>query len=496
MSSLKTLGIDLGTSSVKLLLMEADGRIVKTVSGSYDLFFPHSGWSEQNPEDWFRVTKECIREIMAGIPKEDVKAISFGGQMHGLVLLDESDRVLRPAILWNDGRTEEESRELNEVYGRERLEKDTGNMSFAGFTAPKILWVKRHEKEIFDKIRSILLPKDYLAFCFTGVKATDPSDASGTLYYDPRKGVWSKDMLDYLGIEESFLPEIHYGYEVIGKLRATVAEETGLSKETLVTIGAGDNAAGAVGTGAVGSGKLMLSLGTSGTLFYTMDHFPELSNRAIHAFRHTDGSFHLLACMLSAASAYDWWMKDILLDSDFRKDQEGMTELGRNSVFFAPYLMGERSPHNNAFARAAFFGMSRDTTRKDFSQAVMEGVAFGLKSSYKIAREAGERPKAARLSGGGAKSPVWRRMMASIFDLPMERVASEEGPSYGAAMLAAVGAGYYKTVEEAANAITRVVETVEPEKELVKLYEEQFAFFEELYPAMKDLYDKLRERQI
>ncbi len=482
------IGVDLGTSAVKLLLMDEKGEIRKIVSKEYPLYFPHPGWSEQNPEDWFLKTVEGIKELTAECEKSQVAGISFGGQMHGLVALDGEDRVIRPAILWNDGRTGEETDYLNEVIGKDKLSEHTANIAFAGFTAPKILWMKKHEPENFAKIRKIMLPKDFLAYKLSGVFCTDVSDASGMLLLDVKNRCWSKEMLDICGISEKQLPKLYESFQAVGTLRPEIAEELGLSGQVKVIAGAGDNAAAAVGTGTVGEGMCNISLGTSGTVFISSKSFGVDENNALHSFAHADGNYHLMGCMLSAASCNKWWNEDILKTKDFAAEQAQITRLGENNVFYLPYLMGERSPHNNPDARAMFIGMSMDTTREDMTQAVLEGVAFALRDSLEVAKSLGIRIERTKICGGGAKSPLWKKMIANIMNLKVDVIESEEGPALGGAMLAAVGCGEYPDVETIAEKLVKVVDTVEPEDELVAKYEEKYQKFKKIYPAVKELY--------
>ena len=482
------IGVDLGTSAVKLLLMNENGEIKKIVSKEYPLYFPHPGWSEQQPEDWFTRTMEGIRELVTESDRTQVAGISFGGQMHGLVVLDRDDRVIRPAILWNDGRTGEETEYLNQTIGKEKLSEYTANIAFAGFTAPKLLWMRKHEPDNFAKISKIMLPKDYLAYRLSGSFCTDVSDASGMLLFDVKNRCWSEEMLEICGIKSEMLPEIHESYEVTGKLKPEIADGLGLADTVKVVAGAGDNAAAAVGTGTVGDGRCNISLGTSGTVFISSRKFGVDSGNALHSFAHADGSYHLMGCMLSAASCNKWWNEDILKTGDFAAEQAGITGLGENPVFFLPYLMGERSPHNDPDARAMFIGMSMDTTREDMTQAVLEGVAFALRDSLEVARGLGIDIRRTKICGGGAKSPLWKRIIANVLDLNVDVAAVEEGPAMGAAMLAAVGCGEYASVEEAAEKIVRVVDTIEPEPELVEKYEKKYQKFRMLYPAVKGIF--------
>lgn len=487
------IGVDLGTSSVKLLLMEEDGTVVKTVSKEYPISFPKPGWSEQNPYDWYEKSVEGIREMTADIDQEQVAGISFGGQMHGLVILDENDEVIRPAILWNDGRTTKECDYLNHFIGKEKLSQYTANIAFAGFTAPKLLWVKENEPDYFKRIRKVMLPKDYLAYRFSGVHCTDVSDASGMLLFDVKNRCWSDEMLNICQIPKEYMADVYESYECVGSLTEEAAKELGLTTNVKVIAGAGDNAAAAVGTGTVGDGMCNISLGTSGTIFISSRNFGVDSNNALHSFAHSDGHYHLMGCMLSAASCNKWWLDDIIGTNDYAKEQSEITEdmLGNNKVFFLPYLMGERSPHNNPAARATFTGMSMDTTRADMTQAVLEGVAFAIRDSFEVAKSLGIHITETKICGGGAKSPLWRKMIANILNIKVHVLDKEEGPSLGAAMLAAVGTGKYENVESAASRIVHIVSTVEPDPEIAARYEEKYQQFKQIYPALKPVFDSI-----
>lgn len=480
------IGVDLGTSAVKLLLMNEAGHIEKIVSREYPLSFPHSGWSEQNPYDWYDKTLDGLKELLSECDKSLVDGISFGGQMHGLVTLDAQDEVVRPAILWNDGRTTEETAYLNEQIGRERLTGYTANIAFAGFTAPKILWMQKNEPDLWAKVKKIMLPKDYLAYRLSGTFCTDYSDASGMLLMDVKNKCWSKEMMEICHVSREQLPDLYESFEVVGTLKKEIASELGVPETVKVIAGAGDNAAAAVGTGTVGANHCNLSLGTSGTLFVSSDKFGVDEHNALHSFAHADGGYHLMGCMLSAASCNKWWMDEILKTKDYAGEQKGIQTLGENQVFYLPYLMGERSPHNNPDARAMFVGMSMDTTREDMTLAVLEGVAFGLRDSLEVARSLGIRIDSSRICGGGAKSPLWRQIIAAVMNVKLEIIESEEGPGYGTAILAAVGCGTFESVERACEKLVKVIDTVEPDPELVQKYEEKYQKFKQLYPIMKN----------
>ena len=486
------IGIDLGTSAVKLLLMDSEGNIKNIVSKEYPLYFPHPGWSEQKPEDWYEQTMAGIVELLEGADKSQVAGISFGGQMHGLVILDENDEVIRPAILWNDGRTTEECDYLNNVIGKEKLSEYTANISFTGFTAPKILWVKNKEPENFARIKKIMLPKDYIAYKLTGVHCTDVSDASGMLVFDVKNRQWSKEMCDICGITVDQLATCYESYEAVGNVLPEIAAKLGIPETTKVAAGAGDNAAAAVGTGTVGDGMCNISLGTSGTIFISSKNFGVDKFNALHSFAHADGSYHLMGCMLSAASCNKWWMDEIIKTKDYGAEQAGIEKLGENHVYFLPYLMGERSPHNDPAARGTFVGITMDTTREDMTQAVLEGVAFALRDSFEVAKELGIKIERTKICGGGAKSPLWKKMIANILNIKVDVIESEEGPALGGAMLAAVACGEYASVEEIAAKIVKVVDTVEPTPELAAKYEERYQQFKQIYPALKPVFQVIR----
>lgn len=483
------IGVDLGTSAVKLLLMDGGGHIEKIVSKEYPLYFPQPGWSEQKPEDWYAQTMEGLKELLSECDRSQVAGISFGGQMHGLVILDKDDNVIRPALLWNDGRTFEECDYLNNVIGKDKLSEYTANISFTGFTAPKILWIKNKEPENFKKIEKIMLPKDYIAYRLSGVHCTDVSDASGMLLFDVKNRCWSKEMLKICGVKESQLAKVYESYEAVGTVLPDIAKELDIPASCKVVAGAGDNAAAAVGTGTVGDGMCNISLGTSGTIFISSKDFGVDANNALHAFAHADGHYHLMGCMLSAASCNKWWMDEIIGTTDYAAEQKAIDKLGENHVYFLPYLMGERSPHNNPNARGTFIGMTMDTSRADMTQAVLEGVAFALRDSFEVARSLGLHITRTKICGGGAKSPLWKKIIANVLNVKVDVIESEEGPGYGGAMLAAVACGEYASVKEAADALVKVIDTVKPDEDLVLKYEKRYQQFKEIYPACKPLYD-------
>ncbi len=488
------IGIDLGTSAVKLLLVSADGRILNTVTKEYPLYFPHPGWSEQNPADWWNACVDGIRELMQGFDASDVKGIGCAGQMHGLVALDENDNVIRPAILWNDGRTQKETDYLNNVIGKDVLSQRTANIAFAGFTAPKILWMKENEPELFEKISKIMLPKDYINYRLTGVFATEYSDAAGMLLLDVKNKRWSEEMMRDCFVKASQLPELKESFEAAGTLSSEAAKLLGLGEDVKVVAGAGDNAAAAVGTGTVGDGDCNISLGTSGTIFISSDKFAVDSFNALHSFDHANGKYHLMGCILSAASCNKWFCDEILGTKDYAAQQADITDekLGANNVYFLPYLMGERSPLNDTDARGTFIGMSMDTKRADMVQAVLEGVAFAIRDNFEIAKALGIKIEKSKLCGGGAKSPLWRKIIANVLGIPLEIPQAEEGPGYGGAMLAMVGCGEYKDVNACAEALVRTKEVIMPDEAIASRYELQYNKFRGIYPSVKELFKTLK----
>lgn len=487
------IGMDLGTSAVKLLLMDEHGAVKNIVSKEYPLYFPRPGWSEQDPADWISAIEAGVPELLSGEDRRQVRGIGIGGQMHGLVALDQNDQVIRPAILWNDGRTAGEVEYLNDVIGKDRLSQYTANIAFAGFTAPKLLWMRKYEPGSFGKIEKVMLPKDHINYWLTGVHCTDVSDASGTLLFDVRRKRWSEEMLSICGVQESWMPGIYESYEKVGTVLPSVAEKLGLPGDVTVAAGAGDNAAAAVGTGTVGEGACNISLGTSGTIFISSREFRVDERNALHSFAHADGNYHLMGCMLSAASCNKWLMEDIFRTEDYSGEQARIAEskLGRNHVYFLPYLMGERSPINDTNARGTFTGITMDTSRADLTQAVLEGVAFGIRDSLEVARAQGIAVERSKICGGGAKSPLWKRIVSNALNIKLDIVGSEQGPGMGGAMLAMVADGIYPSVQAVCDSLVHTVDTVEPDAELSALYETRYRQFSRIYPAMKDLFPQI-----
>ena len=488
------IGIDLGTSAMKLLLVDEQGSIINAVTKEYPLEFPQPGWSQQNPEDWKTALFEGVPELLQGFDASQLAGIGCGGQMHGLVVLDAQDNVIRPAILWNDGRTDKQVDYLNGVIGKEKLSKLTANIAFAGFTAPKILWMQENEPENFAKISKIMLPKDYINYILTGVHGCDYSDASGMLLLDVEHKCWSEEMLRICGVTESQMPRLFESWEVVGTVPADIAQKLGIPAGVKIVAGAGDNAAAAVGTGVVGNGGCNISLGTSGTIFVSAKDFRVDPNNALHAFAHADGGWHLMGCMLSAASCNKWLCDEILQTKDYAAEQVPITDdkLGNSHVYFLPYLMGERSPINDTNARGTFIGMSLETTRADMVQAVLEGVAFAIRDSFEVARSIGVEIPVTKICGGGSKSPLWRKIFANVLGIPLQIVKTEQGPGYGGALLAMTGCGCYESVQACADALVEVTDTVLPDPELTARYEKAYQKFKMIYPACKELFANMR----
>ena len=488
------IGIDLGTSAMKLILTDACGCIYNTVTKTYPLEFPKSGWSQQDAEDWKTALFEGVPELLDGFDASLVKGIGCGGQMHGLVVLGENDNVIRPVILWNDSRTEKQVEFLNREIGKDKLSLWTANIAFAGFTAPKLLWMKENEADNFARIAKIMLPKDYINYILTGVHSCDYSDASGMLLLDVEHKCWSKEMLNICSVSESQLPRLFESYDCIGTVIPEVAEKLGIPDTVKVCAGAGDNAAAAIGTGVVGEGGCNISLGTSGTVFISSEKFNADNNNALHIFAHADGGYHLMGCMLSAASCNKWLLENIFETADYECEQNliDSEKLGENPVFFLPYLMGERSPINDTNARGTFIGMAMDTKRADLTQAVLEGVAFAIRDMVEVAYGMGIEINSSKICGGGAKSDLWKHIISNVLNIELRVPATEQGPGMGGAMLAMVACGEYDDVEAVCKKLVSVASVVKPEPDLAAKYEKQYRKFKKIYPALKDIFTQIK----
>lgn len=482
------LGIDLGTSAVKLLLLDKNGKIVKTVSKEYGVNYLNSNWAEQNPEEWWSAVCHGLKDILDENIKEELKSISFSGQMHGLVVLDEEDKVIRPAIIWCDQRTEKECIELNSLPW---LGKVTGNQALTGFTAPKILWLKNNEYENFQKIKKIMLPKDYIAYKLSKIHGIDVSDASGTLILNVLERKWAKEMIEYLGIREENLGKVFESMEVIGNIDKEIAKSFGINEDVKIVIGGGDQAVGAVGVGAIKEGIISVALGTSGVVFSSTDEYRADKNYRLHSFCDANGKYHQMGVMLSAAGAFKWWVEDVNESKDYGYYNEiaEKVEVGSKGLYFLPYLIGERTPHNDSNIRGSFIGLTHNHKKGEMTRAVLEGVAFALRDSFELLKEMDIKIEKIRVSGGGAKSLLWKQILADVLGKPVISIDSAaEGPALGAAILAAVGTRRYESVEKACKDIINEVETCEPNLENVIIYDRKYKKFKRLYPMLKEFY--------
>lgn len=492
------LGIDLGTSSVKIVLMDEEGKVAASISKDYPINYPKKNWAEQNPEDWWNSTKEGIRELIAtiGTKADEIKGIGLSGQMHGSVLMDKQGKVLMPAILWCDQRTQEQCEYITEKLGQAALSKHTGNKALPGFTAPKILWIKKYLPDVFEKTAHLLLPKDYIRYKLTGEYATEVSDASGTLMFDVENRKWSKEITEFIGLCGDVLPQCFESFEVTGKVSRKAAEETNLRQGIPVVGGGGDQAAGAVGTGAVKSGIVSVALGTSGVVFASQDTYNVDEQNRLHSFCHANGRWHVMGVMLSAASCLKWWAEEICKVDEKKGFDELLSEAegvnsASNGIIFLPYLMGERTPYPDPDARGSFIGLNITHDRGYMTRAIIEGVSFGLRDSLEIIKTLGIPVKEVRVTGGGARSKLWRRTLADIFDTNVNMINATEGPAYGAAILAAVGTGQFASVEEACDELIKVTESVEPVEENKKRYDEVYEIYKDMYPVLSQTFHKL-----
>lgn len=491
------LGIDISTTGAKALLINNEGEVVSSATTALALSTPRPLWSEQNPRDWWDGVAASIRQALAqaNVSAGAVSAIGLTGQMHGLVLLDEKNEPLRPAILWNDQRCAEECDEIRAIVGRERLIQITGNDALTGFTAPKIVWVKNHEPDLFARARHVLLPKDYIRLKLTGLLAMDKADGSGTMLFDLKNRDWSSDILASLGIPAEWLPETFEGPQVTGRVTDQAAEQTGLGPGTPVVAGGGDQAAGAVGVGAVRPGIVSLALGTSGVVFASTDSCLIEPEGRLHAFCHAmPDRWHLMGVMLSAAGSLQWYRDCLAPGASF---SELMTEAaeapaGAEGLIFLPYLSGERTPYPDPLARGAWVGLTLRHKRAHLTRAVLEGVAFGLRDSFDLIQGAGLGTiEQVRVSGGGAKSALWRQILADVFNAELVTVNTTEGAAYGAAILAGVGSGVWPDAETACASLIKVVDRVLPEPERIALYSSLHEQYRELYPALKPSFNGL-----
>lgn len=487
------LGIDVGTGGSRAVLVNEKGAVKASATVEHAAFAsPHFGWAEQDPRDWWRASSAAIRKVLESVRPDDIAAVSFSGQMHGSVFLDEADNVIRPALLWCDQRTSEQCREITEKIGAERLIELVCNPAVTGFTLPKLLWVRENEPENWAKVKSVLLPKDYVRLCLSGDKASDVADSSGTLLFDVQNRRWSDEMLSALDIDRDLLPEVFESIEVTGKVSKAGAEATGLLEGTPVIAGAGDNAAGAIGMGIVKPGTVSATIGTSGVVFIVTDKPKlDLKGRA-HTLCHAiPGRWHMTGVTLGAGLSLKWFRDTFGGGASFNElDAEAANvPAGSEGAIWLPYLMGERTPHLDPQARAAFVGLTASHNRGHAARGVMEGVAFSLRDSFEIFKELGAPMESVRLGGGGAQSKLWRQIQADVYGRVVETIEADEGAAFGAAILAGVGVGAWNSVDEACDATIRVADRIEPDPDSLQILEKNYQAYKLLYGALKPAMD-------
>lgn len=497
MSKVYFLGIDVSTTSSKALLIDERGEVIAVASSPHTLQTPRPLWSEQDPREWWEAVSASIKSVLekAGVSAESIGAIGLTGQMHGLVLLDETGNVLRPAILWNDQRTQSQCDEIHQVIGREKFIQITGNVALTGFTAPKILWVKENEPEVYAKAKHVLLPKDYIRYKLTGGYAMDKADGAGTVLFDLKLRDWSDEVLPALDIPRAWMPQTFEGTETTGRVTDEAASITGLKVGTPVAAGGGDQAAGAVGMGAVESGVVALTVGTSGVVFATTPSALIEPEGRLHAFCHAvPNMWHFMGVMLSAAGSLQWYRDTLAPDISFDNllKEAGSVSAGSEGLQFLPYLSGERTPHPDPLARGAFVGLTLRHSRAHMTRAVLEGVAFGLKDSFTLIQNAGlGAVTQVRASGGGTKSALWRQIFASVLEAELVTVNTTEGAAYGAALLAGVGVGAWANVQSACKEVIKTTETTQPDQQDSEPYHKAYSIYQNLYPALKPSFDKM-----
>jgi xylulokinase len=501
------LGIDLGTSAVKCILVDDKGTVTGSHSVEYPLLQPHPGWAEQNPEDWWQGSIKGIQGLLAktGVSGDEVVGIGFSGQMHGSVFLDEAQQVIRPALLWCDQRTAEQCAEIEQAVGREELGRLTGNMALTGFTAPKLLWLRQHEPEHYARVRHLLLPKDYVRLRLTGAFGMDVADASGTLLLDVAHRRWSQTVADRLSIPMEWLPPLFESGEVAGQLQPEAARLTGLAAGTPIVAGGGDQACGAVGVGVVRQGIASVALGTSGVVFVHDDAYQVDEAYRLHSFCHgVPGKWHRMGVMLAAGGSFQWWRNHFAHEELEQAQQEGKdvyevltslaetAPLGSEGLLFLPYLTGERTPHPDPMARGGFIGLNLRHGKAHLTRSVLEGITFGLRDSLELIKQSGISVNELRVNGGGARSPFWRQMIADIFGIPVVTVNSTDGPAYGAALMAASGV-LLRDITELCEEWIQVVSRTEPNPENAHKYEAYYQIYRTLYGTLKPTFHQLSE---
>jgi xylulokinase len=488
---MKYLGIDVGTGGSRSVLVDDKGRVVASATVEHSQFSsPHIGWAEQDPDDWWRAASTSIRSVLAvdAVRADEIAAIGLSGQMHGSVFLDDANKVVRPALLWCDQRTEKQCLEITDSVGTERLIGLVSNPAVTGFTLPKILWLRQNEPENWHRVRTVLLPKDYIRFRLSGDKASDVADSSGTLLFDVSKRRWSIEMFEIFSLNESLFPQVYESIEITGVVSEIGARETGLLPGTRIVAGAGDNAAGAIGTGAVLPGTVSVTIGTSGVVFVVTDKPTIDLNGRVHTLCHAvPGRWHMTGVTQSAGFSLKWFRENFASDKGYDEltAEAAAAPPGCDGLVWLPYLMGERTPHMDPDARAAFVGFSAAHTRAHAIRAILEGVVFSLRECIDIFRELGLPLNRFRLGGSGSRSLLWRQIQADVFGHSVELLEAEEGAAFGAAILAGVGAGAWPTVEDACEESIRIRETIEPNLENGKILEVQYERYRSLYPALR-----------
>lgn len=495
------IGIDIGTSGTKTVLFDEKGDTVSSCTLGYEMAQPKMGWAEQNPDDWWNATYKGIYSVMAqsNINKNDVKGIGLSGQMHGAVLLDKNGDVLRSAIIWCDQRSSRECEQITDIMGRDRLVEIAANPAITGFTAPKVLWVKNNQPHIFDKIAHLLLPKDYIRYKLTGEFATEVSDASGTLLLNIRERNWSKELIEKLGFETAWMPKVYESQFVSGRLTKKAADLTGLNEGTSVVGGGGDQAAGAVGNGIVKEGMVSSTIGTSGVVFAYTDKVTIDPKGRVHTFCHAiPGTWHVMGVTQGAGLSLKWFRDNFGSDEkalgaftgtdpyEYISSEAAKADPGSDGLIFLPYMMGERTPHLDPFAKGVFFGLTAKHGRNEFIRSIMEGVVFSLRDCLEIIKGMNIPVSEVRASGGGARSDLWRQMQSDIFSKDIVTINSKEGPALGAALLAGVGTGVYSSVEQACENAIKKVDAISPEYKNMAIYEKNYKLYRELYPLLKD----------
>lgn len=500
---MNSIGLDIGTSSVKALLVSPAGEVLKTSSPEYPFQTPKPLWAETDPDVWWEATKQAIRSLLEGTDPASISSVGLTGQMHGMVALDGSGQVLRPCIMWNDQRSHQECKEIMSLVGESKVLELTGNPVLAGFTAPKVLWIQKNEPEIFKQVSKILLPKDFIRYKLTGEFFTDVSDASGTSLLNVGQRCWSEQMLDAMGWDKSLFPEVSESTEMTSKISSFGSEATGLPKGIPVAAGGGDCAAQAVGNGIIEEGKISVTLGTSGVVFAHSEQYKIEPEGKLHAFCHAvPGKWHLMGVMLSAAGSFQWY-KNSLGDAEDLMEKEGkgnaydiMTQNakevnpGSDGLFFLPYLSGERTPHPDPHAKGCFIGMSLRHQKPHLTRAVLEGVSFGLNDSLGLMRNLGIQPSEVQLSGGGTRSALWKQILADIFNTPCSMVSAREGAAYGAAMLASVGSGQHESLDAATKIWIKTIEKISPSKD-VEQYQKYYQIYQKIYPRLKETFSEI-----